>query len=364
MLENLRRKSLVKSYNGFRSEFCQGLTRYEDLVNTEKTLGNLGWSSPAFKTPTYQILFEQGLARYGDVIEKDVCTQKLSKKLQESPFKKIIDTISIDTKAWFKDFNMIYCPKGFVSVCHDRGLYERCPFGWETIESPFLLGETEVTQELYQAVMGENPSEFKNNSQNPVENVSWFDAILFCNELSRLQGLRQCYTLRDISTKDEKGIDQKRIMSANVASLLDSSVPNSSKNGYRLPREKEWEYAAKAGRSDDKANRWAGTNTNDKDEVKKYAVCTENSEINGKKQTHPVKTKKPNEWGFYDMSGNVYEWCWDNYDPKYYTHETRTIRGGSWHDPIGAVRSTYRCSNEWSNRKNTIGFRVCRSFFN
>ena len=164
MLENLRRKSLVKTYND----------------------------------PIHQVHFEQGLARYGNRVEIDLCTQRLSKELQESSFEKTIDTISKESFSFFK-LTMIYCQK-------DRK---------KKIDRDFLLGETEITQELYQAVMNTNPSKFQNRPQNPVEMVSWENAIKFCNELSRLQGLELCYT-------------------ENPKSLDFGWDCDFSKNGYRL----------------------------------------------------------------------------------------------------------------------------------
>jgi formylglycine-generating enzyme required for sulfatase activity len=216
----------------------------------------------------------------------------------------------------------------------------------EIIERPFLLGETEITQELYQAVMETNHSYFKNNPRNPVERVSWYDAILFCNELSRLQGLDECYALKDISTTNEYGYDPNQIMSAQVTFDF-------SKNGYRLPIEKEWEYAAKAGTQ----NLWSGTD--DVSQLGDYAWLRENSE----KSTHPIATKKPNEWGFYDMSGNVYEWCWDKYNPKG-ADADRVYRGGSWGNYASNLRSANRYYTSPFYRVNEFGFRVCRAIVN
>ena len=301
MLENLRRKSLVKTYID----------------------------------PIHRVHFEQGLARYRNHVEIDVCTQKLSKELQESLFQKAIDTISKDT-FFYLTLPMIFCPSGKFTMGDKDNFFK--PPKEETIERPFLLGETEITQELYTKVIGYNPSWFRNRPQNPVEQVSWVDAILFCNELSRLQGLELCYT-------------------ENKRSLDYGWDCDFSKNGYRLPREKEWEYAAKAGTE----NRCAGT---DKEEdLDKYAWFDDNSEINGEKQTHPVKSKLPNEWGFYDMSGNVWEWCWDKYNPKAKGKflDDRVVRGGSWKCNAPYLHSGRSNSNCPSYGLSNSGFRVCRS---
>ncbi len=320
MLENLRKKSLVKTYSD----------------------------------PRYSINFEQGHAIYLNSLSIAEHKQILSKKKVNKAFPSTFDGKSKEFRLIANtledvQFNMIYCSSGtFIMGYIGEG---DNPSRQETIERPFLLGETEITQELYEKVMDTNPSSFKNRSQNPIEQVSWYDAILFCNELSKLQGLDECYVLTDISTIDKNGVDQKRIMSAKI-------ICDFNKNGYRLPLEKEWEYAAKAGTD----NQYAGTNELSK--VGNYAWFDGNSEIDGKKQTHPVKTKKPNEWGFYDMSGNVWEWCWDKYNPKDDASTTRVYRGGCWNYDNKYLRSTGRYFDLPNVRRYYLGFRVCRSIVN
>jgi len=296
MLENLRRKSLTKTYH--------------DSI--------------------HQVYFESGLARYENHIETDVCTQRLSKKKPiESSFPRVISRISLKSFSYFK-LGMIYCPSGSFTMGH-KDQDDNKP-RTEIIDRPFLLGETEITQELYEKVMKRNPSEFK-HPQNPIENVSWVDAIQFCNELSRLQGLDEYYT-------------------ENPNSLDYGWDYDSSKNGYRLPEEKEWEYAAKAGTE----NRWAGTD--DESKLQEYAWFGEDWDWG---TTHPIATKKPNEWGFYDMTGNVWEWCWDKYNPKGNASARRVDRGGSWLSYASHLRSDFRNDNSPDIRYNNLGFRVCRS---
>jgi len=226
------------------------------------------------------------------------------------------------------EFKMIECPAGSFTMGH-RDVDNNQP-RTEVIESPFLLGQTEVAKGLYQAVMDTNPSGMKNSLQHPVEWVHWEDAILFCNKLSELQGLDLCYT-----RKAKKKYDW----------LCDSK-----KNGYRLPREKEWEYAAKAGTE----NQWAGTDN--ADELGEYAVYSNSS-------TEPVGSKAPNEWGFYDMSGNVWEWCWDKCAPKdSKLTADRVNRGGSkgFYDAL-YLRSALRNGDSPGTRSFSLGFRVCRT---
>ena len=155
--------------------------------------------------------------------------------------------------------------------------------------SDYYIGETEVTQELWEAVMGSNPSYFEGDNQRPVENVSWNDCQKFIKKLNRLTGKE-----------------------------------------FRLPTEAEWEYAARGGKYS-RGYKYSGSNN--ADEVAWY-------DSNSGSKTHPVKTKKDNELGLYDMSGNVWEWCndwWGCYQSNSQTNptgpsegESRVLRGGGW----------------------------------
>jgi len=299
MLENLRRKSMTKTYNSIQ----------------------------------HKIAFELGYVRYGNKFSIKEYKQRFSKTKAENTFQNTFAQVSKEFRLFPHslstiDFNMIACPSGGFIMGHKE--QEDNPPRSEVIETSFLLGQTEVTQELYQAVVETNPSNFSNRPQNPVENVSWEDAILFCNKLSELQGLDKCYTKNSNQEYDW---------------LCDFS-----KNGYRLPREKEWEYAAKAGTE----NQWAGTDN--ADELGEYAVYSNSS-------TEPVGSKAPNEWGFYDMSGNVWEWCWDKCAPKdSKLTADRVNRGGSkgFYDAL-YLRSALRNGDSPGTRSFSLGFRVCRT---
>ena len=219
--------------------------------------------------------------------------------------------------------------------------------------SAYFIGETEVTQELWQAVMGNNPSGFKGSSnppdgdeeqgKRPVENMDWYKAISFCNELSKACGLEPCYTEIDIEE--------------NIA------VCDFNKNGFRLPTEAEWEWAAMGG----KDYKWAGTDS--ESELGNYAWCYANSN----EKTHQVKLKLPNGYGLYDMSGNVVEWCWDLYGslsdvlPLDYTGAAsgskRVARGGCYDNSSSQnyIHRAYRAYEKPDIFVRVIGLRVvCR----
>ncbi len=207
-----------------------------------------------------------------------------------------------------------------------------CCIGDES-HSDFLLGEIEVSQELYELVMGYNHSWFKGNddsSQRPVERVTWYDAIMFCNELSILMRKSPYYDIK---------IEKYHNYSKNIK---EASVKiNKGANGFRLPLSKEWLYAARAGTN----NQWSGTN--DKSKLGEYAWFVDNSDY----ETHPVATKKPNEWGIYDMSGNVNEWCWD-----------KVVVGGSITNKQNDVMINFFNPNvEIEMRMTDVGFRVARN---
>jgi len=252
-------------------------------------------------------------------------------------------------------FKMIICPRGIFTMGSDIKR-DNNPKRLVSIDRSFLLGETEVTQELFEKVMGYNPSEFQgdeypNSNKRPVEQVTWYDAVMFCNKLSVRLGKKSYYNISNIVY--EKHYETKE----ELPSIEKADVTiNPHVNGFRLPFEKEWEYAAKAGTN----NQWAGTN--DPNKVGEVAWFLDNSKINGTLKTHPVKGKRPNEWGFYDMSGNVCEWCWDEHYESSSVH--RAVRGGYWYDDASILRSAVRFTHSPDYRNRILGFRVSASLFN
>ena len=183
----------------------------------------------------------------------------------------------------------------------------------------YFIGQTEVTQELWKAVMGTMPSNFQNDLSNPVENISWEECQLFIKKLNDLTGAT-----------------------------------------FRLPTEAEWEYAARGGK-DTKKLIYPGSATPEEH------IWYKGNSLGA---SHPVGLKKPNELGLYDMGGNVWEWCQDwygKYDsksqinpqgPSESSANRRVIRGGSWAYEDNNCRVTVRNGQVMTNKKIDIGFRL------
>lgn len=205
----------------------------------------------------------------------------------------------------------------------------------------YELSKTEVTQKLYYSVMGENPSKFKADNK-PVESVNLYDAIYFCNRLSEICGLRPCYKVN--GTTDVT----KWNYSPHIDEFIDGEIVyDTGANGYRLPTNDEWEYAAKSGKN------YMYSGSDNPDEVAWY-----NGEYN--EGSHVVAAKKSNSYGLYDMSGNVDEWCW-KFSPE---TQSSVARGGNWSCsfliPL-SVNSSVDISFGASYRSAGLGFRICRN---
>ena len=257
-------------------------------------------------------LSKSGFAEEKSQVEiKEEQITELNLTLNDRPKENIF---TVTNKGKTVSFKMIRVEAGTFQM----GGNEYKPIHSVTLTNDYYIGETEVTQELWEVVMGSNPSRFK-GAQNPVEMVSWEDCKTFINKLNSLTGQH-----------------------------------------FRLPTEAEWEYAARGG---NKSQGYTYSGSNNLKDVAWY-------EDNSRSETHPVKTKAPNELGIYDMSGNVYEWCQDWYDGSYYENapstnptspasgSSRVLRGGGWNDSAWYCRSANRYCSTPSYASGDLGLRL------
>lgn len=232
-----------------------------------------------------------------------------------------ISAFPYDVKLENSAIRMLYVSPGEFEMGAEDGSPSEKPVHAVSITREFWMSETEITQKQWFEIMGNNPSEFK-NVNNPVENVSWSDALEFCKRLNAIE-----------QTNNE---------------LPDGYV-------YSLPTEAQWEYACKSGTT----SSWAG-------DLEQMAWCKHNSD--GKPTE--VAQKQSNAWGFFDMHGNLWEWCSDRYDSNYYERlskndpqgskfgSSRVIRGGGWSHDKWYSRSSYRKGAAPENAYNYVGFRI------
>ena len=231
---------------------------------------------------------------------------------------------------------MIKIEGGSYEMGNGRGRKEEQPLHLVRVNT-FYMAKFELSQAFYDSIMGDNPSEFEGKDL-PVETVSWHDAIQFCNKLSQLEGLSLAYAFNGERVIWDKNAD-----------------------GYRLPTEAEWEYAARGGQKDIPST-FSGGN-----EINGVSWNSDNSQ----RKSHAVGKKRANELGLYDMSGNILEWVWD-WDSLYpdAPRENPTgpaegtfkiLRGGSWGVNHIGHRVSYRNTRKTDYKNNFIGFRIVKN---
>lgn len=232
----------------------------------------------------------------------------------------------------YPPISLILVPSGSFKMGTEQfGIKNEAPVHSVQLTQSFYVSKYEITQRLYNLVIGNNPSDVTGN-EFPVYNITWLEAIKFCNILSKIDGLDTVYT----------------ITSNNNYVSFDTTA-----NGWRLPTEAEWEY-------------FAQINLNDSDSLNYFAWFSINSGL----QVHNVGKLMPNSLGLYDVLGNVWEWCWDYYKDDYYSISPvvnptgplsgteRVMRGGSYQDSKLFVRTHCRAAN---TAKPKVGFRVVKN---
>ena len=259
--------------------------------------------------------------------------------------------------------DFVYVPGGTFTMGRTTGSGDSDELPTHTVTlNSFFIGTYEVTQAEYSQYMQPRPSWTSNyglGDDYPAYYVSWYAILKYCNLRSMAEGLTPVYSISGSTNPANWG----SVPTSNN-STWNAAICNWSANGYRLPTEAEWEYAARG-----------ATNTPDylysgSDDLNAVAWYVGNNSPNG---TKPVGTKAPNGLGLYDMSGNVFEWCWDWYSSSYYSSSpssnptglasgsSRVARGGYWYSSAYGCRVAFRSNYSPYSSFSYLGFRLCRA---
>ena len=289
----------------------------------------------------------------------------------------ILGVIGCNNPSGSDNGTQVLIPEGFVLIAagtfqmgSNEGYDANKPVHEVTITKPFYMGKYEVTQaeyEKYCSYGSSSPSSSKGDGDNyPAYYVSWYDALVYCNKRSIAEGLTPCYSINDSTNPEEWGELPTTIYDP-LRDTWDAVECDWNANGYRLPTEAEWEYAARAG--DNTVDSLTYSGTSDVNKLGEYAWYTSNSN----NTTHEVGTKLPNAFGLYDISGNVWEWCWNWFTDSYDTEAEggsdptgassgsfRVYRGGGWFCGSNNASVIDRINGDPSGRDYERGFRVVR----
>ena len=300
---------------------------------------------------------EKTVHRTPQTMAKDMATYATQTTLyQESPMKRFFSTalclaalLSAAPSQAAGEFVLIQGGTFEMGSPNTENRREKDEVRHRVTVSSFYMGTREVTQKAYRAYMNDNPSQFKGDDL-PVENVSWHDAVAYCNARSIAENLTPAYEIR--GSGNEKTVTWRR-----------------EANGYRLPTEAEWEYACRAGTTTPFST---GENVT-VEQANYYGTYPYDGYPSGhyRNRTVPAGSFAPNPWGLYDMHGNVWEWCWDwygAYDDNIAENPSgaalgtyRVNRGGGWNDFGRHLRSAYRAAYPPDNKTFNLGFRLVRN---
>ncbi|MDO5767350.1 MAG: SUMF1/EgtB/PvdO family nonheme iron enzyme [Spirochaetales bacterium] len=330
------------SYTSTDSTGDSEKSKAEVVTGTEKTFEGIDGNKSYY---TYYIASVDKLGNKSNEVKYNVSVKETVSNVPEG-FVKIPATSIDGTENWTPSSGV------FVS-------------GRKLEIASFYMSDHPVTRGEYKAVMGEDPSYAsaydKDGNKltgddavknNPVNYISWYDALVYCNTRSIQEKLTPCYSISGSTKPTDWGT-----VPTSSDSTWNAATCDFTADGYRLPSEAEWEWAARGGES----CTYAGS-----DDIDEVAWYTENTNDTG---TRDVKTKKANAYGLYDMSGNVWEWCWDWYGSI--SSDTasagpasgsyRCLRGGSWYSLASHAQVAHRYDLNPNNRNYYYGFRLVRS---